>query len=153
MVRPSRKMATTFAPGRRKRRLRRIEPAKLDGRPVSRLITTSPSRNFPMLWPLTESRNSTYAAPAAAASTELSVQYRKPSEMTINPSIIAADRRREMSAFAYGDARPLESFDTIGKYAMANATAGKTKTPARTLESISKKAILQRFSLTRSADL
>jgi hypothetical protein len=58
--------------------------------------------------------------------------------MTSRPSIDAADRRRETSAFAYGDARPLENFVTIGKYARVNATAGNTKTPATTLESISR---------------
>src|SRR5262245_32839854 len=70
--------------------------------------------------------------------------------MTISPSIVAAAKRFATSAFAYDEARPRENFDTIGKYARANASAGKTKTPAKTVESIPRNAILAPHTETRS---
>jgi hypothetical protein len=42
-----------------------------------------------------------------------------------------------MSAFEYGEIRPLERWVTIGEYARANVTAGSRRMPRRVGNSIS----------------
>src|SRR4029453_5497198 len=120
-VRASRKTAATLAPGKRKMTLRDTESRAEPGRPVSRLTTVKPSRNFPRLRPQTASRSRMQAAPIARNAIDAEDQYNAKIEATSRPSIVAAYSRRRDSAFAYGDARLNESFANVG-YTSAKET-------------------------------
>ena len=106
--------------------LRLIEPNQEMGRPVSRLMTTKPTRNFPTLRPLHESRSNAYAAASSAQDSVPVVHDSVINEAVKSPSIAPAYNRRRASAFAYGDTKPRDSFVSTDEYIAANIPARPT---------------------------